>query len=91
MIRELVNARLPEDTSGLTFTIVRELFPPLAGIPAEQMFGPDLNPVLLVYSEGWGRDGLGAAILYLVEDDSGAYYWSNLAYSHEHFDCYAPR
>lgn len=86
MVRELDNARLPEDTSGLAFTTDRALFPPLAGAPPEQMFDPDLNPALLVYSEGWGPDGLGAGILYLVEDDSGAYYWSNLAYSHEHFD-----
>ena len=86
MVRELDNARLPQDTSGLTFTTDRALFPPLAGAPPEQMFGPDLNPSLLVYSEGWGPDGLGAAILYLVEDDSGTYHWRNLAYSHEHFD-----
>jgi hypothetical protein len=86
MVRELDNARLPQDTSGLTFTTDRALFPPLAGTPPELMFGPDLNPALLVYSEGWGPDGLGAGILYLVEDDSGAYYWSNLAYSHKHFD-----
>ncbi len=86
MVRELSNARLPEDTSGLTFTTDRSFFPPLAGTPAEQMFGPDLKPDLLVYSEGWGLDGLGSGILYIVEDDSGAYYWSNLAYSHGHFD-----
>ena len=86
MVRELDNARLPQDTSGLTFTTDRALFPPLAGAPPEQMFGPDLNPSLLVYSEGWGPDGLGAAILYLIEDDSGASHWSNLAYSHKHFD-----
>ena len=86
IVPELANARLPEDTSGLTFTTDRSLFPPLAGSMAEQMFGPDLNPVQLVYSEGWGLDGRGAGILYIVEGDSGAYYWSNLAYSHEHFD-----
>jgi len=86
IVRELDTARLPQDTSGLTFTTDRALFPPLAGAPPEQMFGPDLNPELLVYSEGWGPDGLGAGILYLVEDDFGAYHWSNLAYSHEHFD-----
>lgn len=86
IVRELDNARLPQDTSGLTFTTDRALFPPLAGAPPEQMFGPDLNPELLVYSEGWGPDGLGAGILFLTEDNSGAYHWSNLAYSHEHFD-----
>ncbi len=86
MVRELSNLRLPEDTSGLTFTTDRSLFPPLAGSPPEQMFGPDLDPALLVYSEGWGPDGLGSGILYIIEDDSGAYYWSNLAYSHKHFD-----
>ena len=86
MVRELSILRLPEDTNGLTFTTDRSFFPPLAGSLAEQMFGPDLKPVLLVYSEGWGLDGLGSGILYIVEDDSGAYYWSNLAYSHGHFD-----
>ena len=86
MVRELDNARLPEDTSGLTFTTCRGLFPALAGASANQLFGPDLNPALLVYSEGWGTDGLGAAILYFVEDDSGAFRWSSLAFSHKHFD-----
>ncbi len=86
MARQLGNLWLPQDTSGLTFTTDRALFPPLAGQPADQLFGPDLDPVLLLYSEGWGPDGLGAGILYIVADDSGAFYWSNLAYSHEHFD-----
>lgn len=86
MVRELDNSRLPQDTSGLTFTSDRALFPPLYGQPPDQVFGPDLNPALLVYSEGWGPDGLGAGILYIIQDDSGAFYWSNLAYSHEHFD-----
>ena len=85
-MRELDSARLPQDTRGLTFTTDRALFPPLAGAAPDQMFGPDLNPALLVYSEGWGLDGLGAGIIYIVEDDSGAYYWSNLAFSHRHFD-----
>lgn len=86
MIQEFDNARLPQDTSGITFTTDRALFPPLTGIPPEQLFGPEVDPALLIYSEGWGLDGLGATIIYIAEDPSGGFSWSNLVYSHGHFD-----
>jgi hypothetical protein len=85
MIREF-DHRLPADTARLTFTVDRANFPPLSGTPAELMFGPDLNVALLVYSEGWGTDGQGAAILYVVVNESGALQLGNLVYSHQHFD-----
>jgi len=72
--------------SQMTFTTDRSQFPSLMGIPAETMFGPDVKIAEVIYSEGWGQDGLGAALLYIAEDDCGRYYWHGLVYSNEHFD-----
>lgn len=72
--------------SQMTFTTDRGQFPPLMGIPPESMFGPDVNIVEVIYSEGWGQDGLGAALLFIAEDDCGRYYWHGLAFSAERFD-----
>ncbi|KPK94334.1 MAG: hypothetical protein AMJ88_04155 [Anaerolineae bacterium SM23_ 63] len=85
MVNEISHNRLPADTSGLTFTTDRNVFPPLQGMPPERMFGPDIDVALIIYSEGWGGDGGGAALLYIVQD-SGEYYWHSMVYSHVHFD-----
>lgn len=85
MVNELSRSRLPADTSGLTFTTDRNNFPPLHGMPPERMFGPDVDVALIVYSEGWGGEGRGAALLYIVQDGM-AYSWSSMVYAHVHFD-----
>jgi hypothetical protein len=72
--------------SQMTFTTDRGQFPPLMGIPAATMFGPDVNIAEVIYSEGWGQDGLGAALLFIAEDDCGRFYWHGLVFSPEHFD-----
>ncbi len=85
MVNELSRNRLPTDTSGLTFTTDRNLFPSLQGMPPERMFGPDVDVALIIYSEGWGSDGQGAALLYIVQ--SGVEYsWDSMVYSNMHFD-----
>ncbi|MDX1436489.1 MAG: hypothetical protein R3335_06750, partial [Anaerolineales bacterium] len=71
---------------GMTFTTDRSQFPPLAGTPPERLFDPSINFVEIIYSEGWGVDKQGAALLYFAEDECGGYYWYGLAYSMEHFD-----
>ena len=71
---------------GLTFTKDRGEFPPLFGMPPEVMFGPDVKVAEIVYSEGWGLDGLGAALLYFFEDECGGYYWHGLVFAGQHFD-----
>lgn len=71
---------------GLTFTTDRGEFPPLFGMPPEMMFGPEVKVAEIIYSEGWGLDGLGAALLYFVEDECVGYYWHGLVFSHMHFD-----
>ena len=72
--------------SQMTFTTDRSQFPPLMGTSAETMFGPDVDIAEVMYSEGWGKDGLGAAFLFLAKDACGRYYWHGLVYSNEHFD-----
>jgi hypothetical protein len=87
IMQELSTSRLPEDASTpMTFTADREAFPPLAGMPVEVMFGPDQDVALVIYSEGWGLDGQGAALLYFAEDAEGDLYWYAIVYSGTHFD-----
>ncbi len=84
---ELQEYRLPADTNlPLSFTTDRTEFPPLAGMPPEQMFGPNLDVIEVIYSEGWGLDGQGAALLYIVEGSASNVYWFGLVYSDKHFD-----
>ncbi len=84
---ELQEYRLPADTNlPLSFTTDRAEFPPLAGMPPEQMFGPNLDVIEVIYSEGWGLDGQGAALLYIVEGSASNVYWFGLVYSDKHFD-----
>jgi Tol biopolymer transport system component len=75
---ELDQYRLPADTSSLTFTTDRAQFPPLMGTPLDSMFGPDVDVALVVYSEGWGQDGLGAAMLFVVKEADGTYLWNGI-------------
>jgi hypothetical protein len=74
------------EPGGMSFTTDREAFPPLAGIPPESMFGPSVKVAQVVYSEGWGLDKLGSALLYFAQDSCGGYYWHGLIFSNTHFD-----
>jgi len=71
---------------GMTFTTEREAFPPLQGIPPESLLDPAVNIVQVVYSEGWGEDMLGAALLYFAKDECDGFYWYGLVFSYSHFD-----
>jgi len=84
---ELYRYRLPPDPSTpMAFTIDRSFFPPLAGAPPEGLLGPDVKVVRVIYSEGWGSEGEGAALLFIAQDVSGKYYWRGMIYSEVHFD-----
>ena len=83
---ELDQYRLPVDTSGLTFTVDRGQFPDLYGMPPENMFGPDLNIALLIYSQGWGQDGQGEALLFIAENANGEYYWHGIIFAMQGFE-----
>jgi hypothetical protein len=82
---ELDQYRLPTDTSGLTFTTDRNQFPDLYGMPPENMFGPDLNVVLVIYSQGWGQDGEDETMLLIAENANGEYYWHGMIYAGQGF------
>jgi hypothetical protein len=75
---ELDQSQLPADTSGLSFTVDRSQFPDLYGMQPENMFGPDLNVALVVYSTGWGQDGAEEVLLLIAENANGEYYWHGM-------------
>lgn len=47
----------------------------LLGMPANDMFGQDVNVAAALYSTGWGTDGQGQAILYITQNPDGSYKW----------------
>ena len=85
---ELRDSRLPADPAAvpLTFTIDRSQFPPLQGIPVDGLLGPQVNVVQVIYSEGWGTDGQGAALIYITQNEARGTYWHGLIFSGQHFD-----
>jgi hypothetical protein len=87
-IAEMSNSMLPADPAvyPLAFTVDRNAFPPLQGIPVEGLFGPDVAIAHIIYSEGWGLDGQGAVLIFIAQNPSGGFYWHGLVYSFEHFD-----
>jgi len=85
-LREFENYLIPPDPSRMTFTLDESLFPPLFGMQPEQIFPPDANIVEVMYSEGWGQDGQGAALLYFSENSSGGYYFYSILIDGQHFD-----
>ena len=84
---ELTEYRLPADpASPMTFTTDRSKFPPPAGVQLETIFGPDVKIARVVYSEGWGQDGNGAALFFISQIESREFYWKGMVYSDGHFD-----
>ena len=50
------------------------------------MFGQNEKVAEIIYSEGWGADGQGTALLYFGQDTCEGYYWHGLVYSFGQFD-----
>ena len=82
---QLSETLLPADTSDLSFTTDRARFPDLQGMPVEDIFGPN-DLALIIFSEGWGQDGQGAALLYLVYDEESGLHWRYILYAGGSFD-----
>lgn len=74
------------EPGGMTFTSDPAIFPPFAGTPPNQLLPPEAPFVQLIYSEGWGTDQAGAALLYFAKDECGGFYWHGLVFSSTHFD-----
>ncbi len=79
-LEEITNNLLPPNTGAMTFTTDEALFPPRPGK------APPPGTIEEIYSEGWGQDGQGAALLYIAEDANGEYIFSGLMFSEKHFD-----
>lgn len=76
----------PTGETVMTFYTESAQFPPLGGNPPEGLLGPGVTFVEVVYSEGWGQDGQGSALLYFAQDECGGYYWYGIVYDSGHFD-----
>jgi hypothetical protein len=82
---QITNALLPEETQKLHFTIDRGQFPHLEGQPVEGIFGPDQEYALIVFSQGWGPEGNGEALLYFVQEPEGSFRWKALLIANQSF------
>jgi hypothetical protein len=66
--------------AAVSFIRDRNLFPDLGNIDPATAFGPDVQIVDLVYSQGWGTDGLQEAILTIAQNPDGSQYWHGMLY-----------
>ena len=79
---EQLRLNLLPDPAGVSFIRDRGLFPDLSlgGVDPTAVFGPDMQIVDLVYSQGWGADGLQEAILAIAQNPDGSQYWHGILY-----------
>jgi hypothetical protein len=77
-IQGLYNFNDPDYTPRLTFTTDRDLFPELDGRPLEGRFGPDVNVVEVIYSQGWGPEGDQEALIFISQDSAGNFKWHGM-------------
>ena len=86
---EELRLNLLPDPAAVSFIRDQSMFPDLGGIDPAAAFGPDVQIVDLVYSQGWGVDGLGEAILTIAENADGSQYWQGIIYSFAGFTALA--
>ena len=86
MLPDLYNFNDPDYIPRLTFTTDRSKFPQAVAQAPERLVSPELNIALVVYSQGWGQDGQGEALIYIAQDASGKPYWPGMLYSLMPFD-----
>jgi hypothetical protein len=63
---------------NLSFTTDRRQFPEMDGRPVEERFGPDVNVVEVIYSQGWGPEGDQEAMFFIVQDPAGDFKWHSM-------------
>ena len=83
---EEITQRMPPDTSQMSFSMNEDTFPPLLGMEPEQLVNPDINISAVVYSEGWGENREGAALLYFAQDADNRTYFYGIVFAQGHFD-----
>jgi len=78
---EQLRLNLLSEPTKLTFTSDPNSFPNLSDFDPSNSFGPDVQIADLIYSQGWGADGLNDAILTIGLKDDGVQYWHGIIYS----------
>jgi hypothetical protein len=78
---EQLRLNLLPDPELVSFTYDRAFFPDLGGIDPATAFGPDVQVVGVVYSQEWGQDGNGEAIMVISESAGGQQFWHGLIYA----------
>ena len=82
---EQLRLNLLPDPTAFRFTNDRSLFPDLGEVDPTKVFGPQIKVVDLVYSEGWGAEGQGEAILAIGLNIEGQY-WPGMIYAPTGFE-----
>jgi hypothetical protein len=82
---EQLRLNLLPDPTAFRFTSNRSLFPNLGDVDPTKAFGPQIKVVDLVYSEGWGADGQGEALLAIGLNVEGQY-WPGMIYAPAGFE-----
>jgi hypothetical protein len=77
---EQLRLNLLPNPTAVTFVRDRSQFPDLGGIDPTTAFGPDVQIVDLVYSQGWGQSGQEEAILTIAQAADGQLYWHGMIY-----------
>lgn len=70
----------------MSFTKLRGLFPRLDGQDPASLVGSQVNAVEIIYSQGWGADRQGEALLFISQNPSGDYKFTNLVYAAQGFE-----
>jgi hypothetical protein len=78
LLPQLYNFNDPDYTPRLTFSTDRSQFPELDGRPLEGRFGPEVNVVEVIYSQGWGAEGDQESLIYLSQDSAGNFKWHGM-------------
>lgn len=67
------------------YDMQKDVKPLLGGKAPEEYFGPDAHVVSAFYSDGWGKDGKGAAVLFISQSRAGVYGWYAVMFAPEGF------
>lgn len=84
----LKDGQFPAPGTGV-FISDPALFPTLDGMPLEGMWGPEVQVAGNLYSQGWGPDGQGEAILVVARcsgESYEGYYWYGMLYAPAGFE-----
>lgn len=58
----------------------------LNGVDPEDLVPPDVQIAKILFSQGWGSEGKGEALLYIGQKADGSYTWEAIIIAHYGFD-----